>query len=211
MVALKKIKCFVFDQDGTLYLDDTKLSSDLRLKTKHWLKMKLNLSNKSIERLYERLKNQYPHPFHGFQSLNIEPLEYHSQIFNQIDPNNYFETDQRLVKLLQELPQLKYVATLASPSYSKALQATLGITSLIKQTYYAIDFFPAYSKKSIYQLIATTLNLQYSELCIIGNSFELDIIPAIEIGCQAVYISNTSIKCYKHTISSIYQLQDILN
>jgi len=57
---MKKIKCFIFDQDGTFYPEKSELTNALREKTKEWLMNRLSLSRKEIEKLYRKLPKEYP-------------------------------------------------------------------------------------------------------------------------------------------------------
>ncbi len=200
------IKSIIFDQDGTFYPSNSDLARELRERTKIWLMQKLHLSRHEIDLLYEKLRTIYPNPYHGFQSLGASVAEYHAAVFNTINPCNYLAYDPRLIRMLRILPQTKYVVTLASPSYSEALQECLGIARFIEKTYYVSDFAPDYSKKRCYEAIAQGMDGDYSALCVIGDNFQLDIVPALELGCMTVYISNAKVSGAHHTIETIFDL-----
>ena len=87
------IKCIVFDQDGTFYSANSHLAHALREMTKTWLIRKLNVSKHEIDLLYERLRENYPNPYHGFQSLGASVSEYHTEVFNTVNPFDYLTHD----------------------------------------------------------------------------------------------------------------------
>ncbi|MGB7290938.1 MAG: hypothetical protein WBD99_02030 [Thermodesulfobacteriota bacterium] len=199
----------MFDQDGTLYPADSRLAFATREKTKSWLMGKLRITRQDVDSLYQNLASNYPNPFHGFQSIGASVSEYHSQVFDTINPCDYLSYDVKLRKVLLKLPQVKFVVTLASPLYSKLLQRCLGIADLIEKIYYVKDFAPDYSKKRCYEIIAKTLRIDTSYLSIVGDNFNLDIAPALDVGCTAIHISNVPIPGAHDTISTVYELVDI--
>jgi len=202
---------FVFDQDGTLYPSGSHLGVAVRQRTKDWLGRRLRISRAQVELLYEDLQSKYPNPFHGFQSLGASVSEYHSEVFDAIDPCDYLTYDAGLVQVLLQLPQPKCVVTLASPSYSEALQACLGVKDLIEMTYYVKECAPDYSKKRCYRAIAlANLGGDCATLCVVGDNFDLDIAPALELGCMAVHVSDKPVSGTHKTIPTIYHLQDAI-
>lgn len=207
--ANKETKCIIFDQDGTLYPKDNPLALALRVRTKSWLMHKLNLSYEEVEELYQNLKIDFPNPFLGFQSIGASVLEYHEQVFNSIYPSDYLSYDHKLVSLLQKLAQIKYIVTFASPLYSEALQKCLGVMPFSEKTYYVNNFPDEFSKRRCYQTIAQSLRMTSSAICVVGDNFELDIIPAIELGCKAVHVSNEPILGAHETIPVIYELSSL--
>jgi len=185
---MKKIKCFIFDQDGTFYPENSKLTGVLREKTKKWLMNKLLLSRKEVENLYKKLQKEYPNALDGFGSLGLTIDDYHKNVFDIVDPSKYLSQDMKLISILKQLKGKKFVVTFASKKYSKSLQKTLGINNLIKQTYFLIDFLPKTSKLFVYEYIRKNNKLKKNEICIIGNNLEVDILPATKKGYRCILI-----------------------
>lgn len=75
-----------------------------------------------------------------------------------------------------------------SPRYTKKLQEKLEIEKFYDKILYVKDF-KSYTKKECYQEIAKKYGVSNNEVLVIGDNFENDIRPAIELGCQTVFIS----------------------
>ena len=69
------IKAIIFDQDGTFYPKDHKLTLELRRKTKKWISEKLNKSDSEVDELYSKLPIKYPNPLEGYSSIGLDIKE----------------------------------------------------------------------------------------------------------------------------------------
>ncbi len=206
---MKKIKCFIFDQDGTFYPENSKLTNVLREKTKKWLMGKLSLDRREVENLYKRLPRKYPNTLDGFRSLGLNIKDYHRNVFDIINPSEYLSQDENLISILKKLKRNRFVVTFASKKYSKSLQKTLGINNLIKQTYSLIDFFPKTSKLHAYEYIRKNNNLNRKDICIVGNNLEVDLIPALNKGYKTILIGASTKKFKVKSIQNIQGLSAV--
>jgi len=196
------IKCLILDQDGTLYPRDHPLMLKTRKRTKQWIIDSTDYAWNTIGELYERLRRQYPNPLDGFTSIGLRVKDYHDRAFNSVDPKDFLTEDQRLREILEELGLPIFVVTLAPHGYSKKLQAVLGISDLINQSYSVVDIPGNHHKKPIYRMILQEHQLSPSEALVVGDSYHNDIVPAIELGCKGIIIPRD--------IQSIYELSRYL-
>lgn len=203
------IKAYIFDQDGTLYPNKSTLTDVLRERTKHWISERLNLDKKEVDRLYASLPEQFPHPFHGFLSLGLSPEEYHKEVFDKVDLASYLTKNGRLKRLFDNIQVPKFVVTFASINYSYKLQARLGIEGLIEKTLPAIAYPPTYSKSKAYNSIREELCLNASEICVVGDNFVTDILPAMENGFETVLVGRQN-KFSGRSIKTIYDLDNLI-
>ncbi len=191
----KKIKMIVFDQDGTLYPRENKLIIETRKKTKKWLANKLKKDLDEIEKIYKQLPKKYPNPYLGFMSIGCSVDEYMSEVFDKVNPDKYLKFNPLLYKFFESNKQLKALVTLASPNYTIKLQETLKLKSFYDKILYVKDF-ETYSKGQCYKKLAKNFNIKFEEMCVIGDSYDNDILPAQELGCETILISSKS-KIYK--------------
>lgn len=191
----KKIKMIVFDQDGTLYSRENKLIIETRKKTKKWLANKLKKDLDEIEQIYKQLPKKYPNPYLGFMSIGCSVDEYMSEVFDKVNPDKYLKFNPLLYKFFESNKQLKALVTLASPNYTIKLQETLKLKSFYDKILYVKDF-ETYSKGQCYKKLAKNFNIKFEEMCVIGDSYDNDILPAQELGCETILISSKS-KIYK--------------
>lgn len=203
-------KCLIFDQDGTLYPAESLLGGELRARTKQWIAAKLGLTDENIDSFYASLSIRHQNPFIGFESVGASVAEYHQEVFDKIQIDEYLNFDIELVNLFKLIPVPKFIVTFASPSYSRQLQERLGIKDFIADTLFVRDYSPLYSKESCYRKIRSKLRLETSDMCVIGDNFYLDVLPGLNMGCRSVHISKKSFSKSASTISSIYDLQNLL-
>ena len=203
---MKKVKCFIFDQDGTFYPENSELTAELRKKTKRWLMKRLSLKREEIEKLYKKLPKKYPNALEGFMSLGLDIKDYYKNVFDVVNPSKYLSEDNKLVSVLRKLKGNKIIVTFSSKDYSKILQNALGIYNLIKKTYYSIDFLPETSKLFIYEHIRKENKLKKEEILIVGNNLEVDIIPALKEGYKTILIGKSVKKIKVRSIKNIYDL-----
>ena len=203
----KKIKMLVFDQDGTLYSSENDLILETRKRTKHWLSNKLKKDLKEIDELYEKLPKKYANPYLGFCSLGCSIDEYMSEVFDKIEPGEFLDFNQMLYSFFKQNKQLKALVTFSSPNYTIKLQETLKLKDFYDRILYVKDF-ETYSKGQCYEQLAKEFNIKCEEMCIIGDNYYNDILPAQQLGCETVLISSKieklkNVKIYKNIESYI--------
>ena len=202
------IKMMIFDQDGTLYPNGHKLFQYTRVKTKEWLSNKLKLSLEEIEKIYKTLPSKYPNPYLGFISLGCSVEEYMSEVFDKINPSSFLTFNPRLYEYFLNNKFFKALVTLASRQYTEKLQETLKLKELFDEILYLEDF-KIYNKSECYKKLSKDFNIDFSEMCIIGDSYENDIIPAQQLGCKTVLIS--SVKKNIDDVIVVKSIEDFIN
>lgn len=203
----KKIKMLVFDQDGTLYPNENSLILETRKKTKYWLSNKLNKNLNEINEIYEQLPKKYVNPYFGFKSLGCSVDEYMSEVFDKVNPSMFLKFNQTLYSYFKYNKQLKALVTFASPNYTIKLQEKLKLKDFYDRILYVKDF-ETYSKGQCYEQLAREFNIKFDEMCVIGDSYYNDILPAQQLGCKTILISNKSkalknVEIYKNIESYI--------
>lgn len=183
-----EVKIIIFDQDGTLYSKKHQLYKDTSSLTKKWISESLKVSLENVETLYKQLSIKYPNPYCGFQSLGLSVEKYMSNVFDKIEPEKYLKFNPIIYNYFKNSKEKKILVTFASPRYTKKLQEKLEIEKFYDKILYVKDF-KSYTKKECYQEIAKKYGVSNNEMLVIGDSFENDIRPAIELGCQTVFIS----------------------
>lgn len=202
-----RIKMLVFDQDGTLYSKENNLILETRNKTKCWLSNKLKKNLNEIDELYKQLPKKYANPYLGFKSLGCSVDEYMTEVFDKVDPSKFLNFNQMLYSYFEDSKKLKALVTFASPNYTIKLQETLRLKEFYDRILYVKDF-ETYSKGQCYQKLAKDFNINFDEMCVIGDSYYNDILPAQQLGCKTVLISNKNrefknVKMYKNIESYI--------
>lgn len=187
---LNCVKCYIFDQDGTLYDKENPITKESRRLTKSWVQRSLSLSETEIDVLYKRLQKEFPNPFDGFCSLGLTVEEYHRNVFDTIDVEKYITYDGKLVELLKKIDAPKYVVTFASSQYTYDLLEILGVLPLIDSVHFVSQNIESHNKAECYKRISNISGVQYGNLCVVGDSYDNDVYAATKLGCKTIWISN---------------------
>ena len=199
------MKAYIFDQDRTLYSETNPITQTLREKGKRLIMKAVNLDATQIDDFYADLSRKYPNPFDGIISCGLSIEYYHSNVFDSTDPALYLSRDEVLREILCSLRQPKYVVTFASKYYSHCLQDTIGVLDLIDYTIFVSDLFPETSKAAAYRLILEKNNLRPEDVCVVGDNFDNDIVPALQLGCRVVLVGKEDHNVPK--IDNIYRFE----
>ncbi len=185
-------KAIIFDLDGTLYPAANPLTSELRIITKEWIARRKCLTLSDVESLYRELPKKYPHPYHGFLSLGLTPVEYLKQVFDAVNPEKFLFRDAALEGLLSKTPSTKHVVTLASIGYANRVLAALSIRDSIDSVTSMVDYGPSYHKLIVYEELRRKIGAERNEILIVGDNGPVDIETAKKKGFRTKYISPRS-------------------
>lgn len=200
------IEAYIFDQDGTLYPERSRLTDQLREKTKQWLMKGLNIDCDEVEKLYKSLPETRPNPFDGFLSLGLTVRDYHKEVFDKVNPIEHIERNEELIAVLKRIKEPKFIVTFASKNYSYKLHRVLGIEDLIENVLFVSDFYPESSKLFVYEHISRIKVLHPNKICVVGNNFYTDILPALEYGFQTILIGKRDPNYKGRRIDSVCQI-----
>lgn len=184
-----RIAACLFDQDGTLYPEESTLTTELRRKTRSWIQRRTGVDDDRFDAFYKDLAKAYPNPFEGFRSLGLNIEEYHAEVFDTTDPARFLRKDDRLIDTLQAIVSPKSVVTFASKRYSGRLQRALGIDRLMEKTFFVSDY-PVDAKDAVYLDAIRPCGLDPRDVCVIGNNYATDIAPALKHGFKTVLVGH---------------------
>lgn len=179
----------------------------MRQLTKEWLINALGLQEVEFSTFYAELIHRHPYPFQGMASLGFSVQDYYKNVFEKLDPYKHLLPDKKLQELLKRLKVPKYVVTLAQPDYSRKVQKALEIADLLDGVLFMADFKEP-SKLAAYEAVSKKLAIAPENICVVGDNFEIDILPAISAGYKTVLISEEK-RTETRSIKSVYDLLTI--
>lgn len=200
------IKLLILDQEGTLYRNK-KLLYKIRENTQEFFCKKLSITRKDYPEWYSKNKKDFPNIFEALKKFNLSVEDYHSQVFNIVDPKNYLNKDNSLFKILKTLKIPIYIVTSSSRDYSKRVLESLGIYGFVKK---AISLSKEKQNKiDIYNEIIKTEKVNSKEVCIVGDNWDTDLKEAKEEGFKTVFIGEKDEKPFM--IKSIHDLLSVIH
>lgn len=187
----------IFDLDGTIYDSDNPISKVINYKIKKYI-MKIG---KLSDSEYINLEKNVPDLMTALKKLKINKSQFYKTIYETIDYNKYFHKDFVLRNMLLNLKPIKIICTNSCKYHVKNVLFNLGINDLFYEIY-CTDEFP--DKRKIYELVLKKYKILPEQICVIGDNYEVDLLPAKQLGFKTIYISRKGeIKCVYDAIEKI--------
>ena len=200
------IKLLILDQEGTLY-KNKKLLYKIQENTQELFCKKLSIDKKDYSDWYSKNKKDFPNIFEALKKFNIPIEEYHSQVFDIVNPKDYLNKDGSLFNIFKKLGIPIYIVTSSSKDYSRMVLESLGIYGLVKK---AISLSNKKQNKiEIYNEIIKTEKVNSKEVCIVGDNWDTDLKEAKEEGFKTVFIGEKDERPFM--IKSIRDLLSVIN
>lgn len=200
------IKLLILDQEGTLY-KNKRLLYKIRENTQEFFCKKLSINKEDYHDWYSKNKKDFPNIFEALKKFNITIEDYHSHVFDIVNPKDYLNKDNTLFKILKKLGISIYVVTSSSKNYSKKVLESLGIYGFVKK---AISISTEKQNKiDIYNEIIRTEKINSKEVCVVGDNWDTDLKEAKEEGFKTVLIGEKDETPFM--IKSIHNLLSVIN
>lgn len=195
------IQAIIFDLDGTLYSKQTHLLEQIDIATYSFLKENAKLTLNQIK----KLEDMYPNILDALHFLGIQRKSFYNVVYKNI---KYSELTPNLPlkHLLQKLQTKIFVVSLSPKQHITKILKKLTIISFITEIY-AGDHVLNTDKKSTYISIFKKYNLNPSNIVVVGDNYELDLLEAQKMGCKTIEINNTRNLIEALTILDTFSLE----
>lgn len=134
------------------------------------------------------------------------PLEFAEVLINE--QGKCWEENNELVELMQYL-STKYDLAVLSNWFTETQRIRLGMLGISKYFSIISGGDEHYLKPNIKAFDVVLDGYQPSECVMVGDSLKHDILPALELGIRAIWVTKEKNTDYE-TINDIYELKDIL-
>jgi FMN phosphatase YigB (HAD superfamily) len=180
-----KYKIHIFDQDWTLYSKDSPLWKTLSLNTMEWLCDRWKMSPND----FVKFKIKFPNFIDWLKFLDLNLVDWHNDVqkwmLDNIDQLLFYNKD--LHKKILSLKKT-YLVTLSWKDFSYKVLDILKINDLFNEKFY----LEKADKWKIYNFIQNQNNVKASEILVVWDSFNADILPAINLSMDTILINSES-------------------
>ncbi len=190
---MRLIKAYIFDLDGTLYPRTNPVYSEMSNKIKKWFKSQLGFEDNE-EKQFDLLKLNYEHPLQAVIKLDLSADDFNQQIYGKLQKNDHLFIDHALIKIISNLSGLKFVVSVSTKQHTLESLNLLGLTNLFDGIYNPNPDWNGNKKIEIYESIRMKYGLHAFAVCVIGDTFELDLKDALDVGYKCCLISEFKYK-----------------
>ena len=215
---MKKIKLIIFDIDSTLVYGEQTLNYYRQYPPLLELTLSRSL-NISLEKAKE-IADDHRQKFNGrgeksFETCNADFSMWHDTICT-LDPSLYIPKLPQVQKMLEDLKKSGYILgsiTDGPTIQAKKILQTAGINQSLFSFFIGWERdgkMPKGGLTDVYKYIITQYKFDPSEILMVGDSIDADIIPAHACGINVLYINSNTDSLYP-TISSVELLLNYLS
>lgn len=205
------IRAFIFDLDGTLYPKSDNLYMAMSSSITRWFKKHLAARSEDFANFYEEMKQLYPSPLGAIQAFGLDVDSYEKEVFEEIDPKHYLFEDASVKSTFSLLAGKKFLVTLSSRSHTEKVLHALEVGQYFSEIYNPGNNWNTCNKIDAYEKIRTECELSPEEICVVGDSYLVDLQDAEMAGYVCILVSEEQQHVIVPTISSLKQLPVITN
>jgi putative hydrolase of the HAD superfamily len=198
----------LFDLDDTLYESGNGLWDAIRFRMSEYMHEKLELPWNVIPNLRKLYYETYGTTLRGLQThYDVDPDDYLAYV-HDLPLDVYIKPDPDLHKLLQKLPQSKYIFTNADSNHARRVLNILGVSDCLDGIIdvRALSFY-CKPELEAYKLALKLAKVSDAIRCIYLDDAPNNLAPAKEIGIYTIRVG--SVEPHPSAYRSIKNIKDL--
>ena len=209
------IRHLLFDLDDTLYPTSAGMMQGISMRMNAFMIERVGIAPSDVERVRKDYWDRYGTTLRGLYIERHIDAQAFLDYVHAVRVENYLQRDPRMIEMLAQLPQAKYVFTNAPADYARRVLATLGIEKYFERIF-DINFIEYQSKPApiAYAKVLAALGVPATE-CLLVDDTTRNLIPARELGMKTVLVKGSphglSNDGADAVIETIYELVEVVN
>jgi putative hydrolase of the HAD superfamily len=198
----------LFDLDDTLYESGNGLWDTIRNRMSRYMEVRLHIPVETIPTLREYYFKTYGTTLRGLQIHYGVDADDYLKFVHDIPLGEYLHEDRELRKLLNSLPQSKYVFTNADANHASRVLQVLGVESCMNGIIdvKALDF-SCKPEIEAYEKALQIAHVDHPDRCVYFDDIPANLEPAKKLGVFTVLVGNSKHPSIAHR--SIKRLLDL--
>jgi putative hydrolase of the HAD superfamily len=204
--------CIFFDLDDTLYPPERGVWHAITARINRYLVERIGIPEAEVDDLRKKYFSAYGTTLNGLRAEHaVDPVEY-SRFVHDVPLERLLAPDPALRRMLESLPQRKYIFSNADRPYILRVLARLEIEDCFDGI---VDIFATgFACKPMEAAYRAAMQLAGSpnaEACLLVDDLPRNLEPARKLGMAAVLVhAKYPVSSGDYQIETIYQLADLL-
>jgi putative hydrolase of the HAD superfamily len=204
--------CIFFDLDDTLYAPSRGVWREIAARINRYMVERAGIPESEVDALRERYFSIYGTSLNGLRAEHeVDPVDYY-RFVHDIPLERYLEPDPMLRRMLESLPQKKYIFSNADRPYILRVLSTLEIENCFDGIVdiFATDF-ACKPMEASYRTAVQLAGSPRAETCALVDDLPRNLEPAMKMGMTAVLVHGKfPARSGEFPIETIYQLADLI-
>jgi pyrimidine 5'-nucleotidase len=204
--------CIFFDLDDTLYPPERGVWREIAARINRYLTERIGIPESEVDDLRKRYFSTYGTVLNGLRAEHeVDPLDY-SRYVHDVPLDQFLAPDPELRRMLESLPQKKFVFSNADRPYILRVLSRLDIEDCFQGI---VDIFSTgfacKPMEAAYRMAIQLAGSPNAEECFLVDDLPRNLEPAMKLGMTAVLVHGKfPTRGGDYQIDTIYQLADLI-
>jgi pyrimidine 5'-nucleotidase len=204
--------CIFFDLDDTLYPPERGVWREIAARINRYLEERIGIPESEVDDLRKRYFSTYGTVLNGLRAEHeVDPLDY-SRYVHDVPLDQFLAPDPELRRMLESLPQKKFVFSNADRPYILRVLSRLDIEDCFQGI---VDIFSTgfacKPMEAAYRMAIQLAGSPNAEECFLVDDLPRNLEPAMKLGMTAVLVHGKfPTRGGDYQIDTIYQLADLI-
>jgi putative hydrolase of the HAD superfamily len=204
--------CIFFDLDDTLYPPERGVWREITARITRYLEERIGIPAAEVDGLRKRFNSNYGTVLNGLRAeYKVDPVEY-SQYVHDIPLDQFLAPDPALRRMLEALPQKKFIFSNADRPYILRVLSQLDIEDCFAGI---VDIFSTgfacKPMEAAYRMAIQLAGSPKAEACLLVDDLPRNLEPAMIIGMTGVLVHGKfPVRSGDYQIDTIYQLAGLI-
>jgi pyrimidine 5'-nucleotidase len=204
--------CIFFDLDDTLYPPERGVWREIAARINRYLEERIGIPESEVDDLRKRYFSTYGTVLNGLRAEHeVDPLDYSRYVHN-VPLDQFLAPDPELRRMLESLPQKKFIFSNADRPYILRVLSRLDIEDCFQGI---VDIFSTgfacKPMEAAYRMAIQLAGSPNAEECLLVDDLPRNLEPAMKLGMTAVLVHGKfPTRGGDYQIDTIYQLADLI-
>jgi putative hydrolase of the HAD superfamily len=184
----KKIRCWLFDLDNTLYPQASGLFAAVDARINRYLQKYFGIGSERADAVRRDYFHRYGLTLAGLMRERDADPDHYLEYVHRVEVGDYLGPNEKLKSVLGSIPAPKVIFTNGSRTHSVAVMRALGVEEFFVEIFdiASVDYIPKPDPRS-YRMVLDRLGVEGEEAVLVED-LEKNLPPAKELGMRTILV-----------------------